>query len=259
MPKRLYFFSGKGGVGKSTLSLCFARYLNECHQQKVQVISFEGTSPCNPCFPLTILELNDCAHEYIANKLGSKIVSKWVIHSAFFKALINMIPGFSYLIYLGKILKLLDSDPKLTIIVDAPATGHLLTMFDSIKNFQNIFKAGLLYNDTLKMNQLLNSKDFAQVNILSLPQKISVIEAKELAEKLSQLYQFSVKTFINYTLALDKDSYGEVPPQLLQKIQFESTIIEEETQNLDGVLPFVPESQQENQYREFKNKLEVFI
>ena len=149
--KRLYIFTGKGGVGKTTLSLAFARKLIE-ENKKCLYIYFENNKIDNKkvsskeldqeATSLGIkklgLDLLDCSQEYIGKKLKSDKIAKWVVATPFFQSLVNMIPGLSYVIYMGKILELLMEDPELTIVLDSPSSGHALTMFESTHNFNNI-------------------------------------------------------------------------------------------------------------------------
>jgi arsenite-transporting ATPase len=51
-----------------------------------------------------------------------------------------MIPGLGHMILFGHIIDELERDPELHIVIDAPASGHALTMFESTSTFETIFK-----------------------------------------------------------------------------------------------------------------------
>ena len=68
---------------------------------------------------------------YVARKLGSKMIAKWVSEAPFFKALFNILPSLGMMITLGHIIDQLEKNPKRTFVLDAPATGHTLALFNS--------------------------------------------------------------------------------------------------------------------------------
>jgi GTPase SAR1 family protein len=167
--KRLYIFTGKGGVGKTTLSFSFTKYLQDIHHnntetkhKKVKYIYFKTSSLSDKETTLdpmiaeaetlgiqTIgLDLLESAEIYVGKKLKSLTLGKWIVKTPFFKAIVNMIPGFNYLIYLGQILEILNDNKDLTLILDSPSSGHALTMLESTHNFRDIFESGIIFDDT---------------------------------------------------------------------------------------------------------------
>lgn len=229
--KRLYIFTGKGGVGKTTLSLSFCKFLEENNRKYfyayIKKNKIQNDKALNESkFLLDEIEvktfgldLKSCSQGYIAKKLGSKTVASWVTKTPFYQSLISMIPGFSYVIYLGQLLELLVEDPELTIVLDSPSSGHAQTMLESTKNFNEIFQSGIVYEDTKKMLDLITKKDFTKVNIISLPTLLALHEAEELQDSLHQMHGFEMAiTANNY---LGKFESEELPLFLKDKIQNE--------------------------------------
>ncbi|MFN8369140.1 MAG: AAA family ATPase [Bacteriovoracaceae bacterium] len=137
--KRLYVFTGKGGVGKTTCALSLANHL-VLQGKKVLFVEFESQVSPEIFEQLKIkhyvLSLLESANGYIAKKLKSKMIASWVVRTPFFKSLINMIPGFSYIIFLGHLLELVYNDPELILIIDSPSSGHASTLFEACKIFK---------------------------------------------------------------------------------------------------------------------------
>jgi anion-transporting ArsA/GET3 family ATPase len=246
-PSRLYIFTGKGGVGKTTLSKSFVKYLSE-HDHEVAYVTFknqsisENHSSTNEDVVSGIreihLDLEDCAKGYIEKKLNSKMIASWVVKTPFFRALINMVPGFNYLIYLGKILEMGHENPRLILVLDAPASGHALTMIESTSNFQQIFESGIIFEDTSKMLSRLNDPEYTKIHIISLPSTMSWQEAIELKTGIQVRTPVVTDITINNCLyPLLKNHLTELPPALKEKTENEEALIKEHEKEILAVLP----------------------
>lgn len=237
--KKLYIFTGKGGVGKTTLSFAFAKYLQN-QGKKVKYIYFKtGSISDDEDFidqgqsigddlevEIVGLDLKTCAQGYIAKKMKSETIGKWVVKTPFFRALINMIPGFNYLIYLGRILEYIHADPELIVIIDSPSSGHALTMLEATHNFSEIFQSGIVFDDTKKMIDLMFAEDFLQVNIITLPTLMSVHESLELQASLQKITPIKSKIICNNSYHdIDGINHSQLPEFLENKIDNEQQVI----------------------------------
>ncbi len=245
--RRLYIFTGKGGVGKSTLSKAFVRYLLE-HGHEAVYLTFQnqslgenhsGTSEKTVHGIKEIsLDLEDSARTYIERRLNSKIIASWIVKTPFFRALINMVPGFSYLIYLGRVLEMGRDNPKLTIVLDAPASGHALTMIEATTNFQEIFQSGVIFDDTSKMLALLNDSNYTKINIVSLPSVMSWQEAIELRSGIKERSPIETAIILNNCLyPLLESHLDELPQSLRQKAINEKQLVADHFSEMQCMLP----------------------
>ncbi|MGE3608689.1 MAG: ArsA-related P-loop ATPase [Bacteriovoracaceae bacterium] len=246
-PRRLYIFSGKGGVGKTTLSKAFVRYLIEHDHEAVYItlknqsigeVQQSTTESISSGIREISLDLEDCARGYIEKKLNSKMIASWVVKTPFFKSLVNMVPGFSYLIYLGKILEMGNENPRLIVVLDAPASGHALTMMEATNNFQEIFESGIIFEDTGKMLSRLNDPEYTKINVISLPSLMSWQEAMELKKGLSQRTKIDIDITLNNCLyPLVEKNLTSLPDGLKAKALYEKTLIEEHKDEMRCMLP----------------------
>jgi anion-transporting ArsA/GET3 family ATPase len=245
-PRRLYIFTGKGGVGKTTLSKAFVRFLNSSDHEAVY-LTFQNQS-LGQKESQTVdkmvngireiyLDLEDSARGYIEKRLGSRIISSWIVKTPFFRALINMVPGFNYLIYLGKILQLQLDNPRLIVVIDAPASGHALTMIEATTNFAQIFESGIIFEDTGKMLTLLNDPSYTKIHVVSLPGLMSWQESMELKAGLRDRTTVSVDITVNNCLyPLLETKLDLLPPNLRQKALNEKKIVEEHRAQMQCIL-----------------------
>lgn len=253
LPKRLYIFTGKGGVGKTTVSKGFARLLQAKYPgYQVAYLTFQSQSLSSDHkgtqnkeimgLREISLDLEDCAQNYIESKLSSKMIASWIVKTPFFRALINMVPGFNYVIYLGQILKMQQDNPKLIFVLDAPASGHVLTMIEATSNFKQIFKSGVVFEDTTKMLSLLNDTHYSKIHIVSLPSSMSWQEALELKSGLQSRTPVDVDISMNNSLfELLKNtlntSQDELPEVIVKKSLFEKDLISSHRSQIKTLIP----------------------
>jgi arsenite-transporting ATPase len=242
--KRLYIFTGKGGVGKTTCALAFTKYLKG--QNKKVLYSYIKSTNINNSIQNNLeveglgidtlgLELREAATEYVSMKMKSKIIGPLVTRAPFFKSLVSMIPGFNYVIYLGHIIHLLENDPELIVVFDSPSSGHALTMLRSSYNFSEIFKSGVLYEDTQKMITSLNKEDFIGLIVMAIPTSMALKEAKELSQELLNISNnFSSKVILNNYINIDKTG---LPDSIKNKVENETKVIEENSEFIDSKIP----------------------
>ncbi len=234
-------------MGKTTLSKSFVRLLVSQGHEAVYLTFKTQSMSDNQTFGSDIsknglreiaLDLEECARGYIEKRISSRLIASWIVKTAFFRALVNMVPGFSYMIYLGKILEMGKENSQLVVVLDAPASGHALTMVESTSNFQQIFESGVVFDDTVKMLGKLNDPAYTKIHVVSLPSMMSWQEATELKSGLNQRTPVSVDIVINnYLYPLLEHDLDEIPPQLKEKALNEKRLIDENVTDVQCILP----------------------
>jgi anion-transporting ArsA/GET3 family ATPase len=229
--KRLYVVTGKGGVGKTVFSLALAKHLKS-KGHKVVYNSLDQDPNTRVCRDLEIptwqLTLEESARIYIGKKLGSDTIASWIMKTPFFISLFNMIPGLGQMIFFGHIVKRLQDEPNLHIVIDSPSTGHALTMFESPLNFKEMFGNGLIVDDINEMLDFIAQKNALKTIILALPTYMSTNEGFELKETLLEKGVTNLQIIINDSLKnIPNINVDNLPNFLQKKCQGETTVIDD--------------------------------
>lgn len=247
MTARLLVFTGKGGVGKTTLALATCEAL-KLQGKNVFYNSFHVDHPReveNLNLDYFDLDLEDSATEYMGRKLHSETVAHWIMKTPFFKALFGMMPGLGQMILLGHVLDRLEQDPDLYIVLDSPASGHTLSMFESTHNFHEMFQTGILADDIKKMHRLLSDPKFLEIQVVSLPTEMAIQEANELSTKLVELGLNKPKHWLNSSMIeneqIKESAHDQLPEFLKIKTELETELRKE--YQFHSIIPYIASSQ----------------
>jgi DNA polymerase III delta prime subunit len=259
--KRLYIFTGKGGVGKTTLAMAFTKYL-ETSGLNVKYNCFHQTSEkaleLAIRLPTINITVEESAEIYVGRKLNSPLISSWIMKTHFFKSLFQMIPS---LILFGHLINELENDPSLIIVLDSPASGHALTMFEATSNFRTIFKSGVLVKDIDRMQSFLAFPNNLKTLIVTLATELSLSEALDLKNELDHnllgtnanteliINSSFLKFFEEEHLALNL-----LPLFFTQKVELEKNIL-----NNGFAFPYVNNNDMTDVILDLSNKLEVLV
>ena len=243
--QQLYLFTGKGGVGKTLTSLSLAYHLKQ-NGQKVLFMDSHTTKdkPHTLCqklqLPHTSIDTLTCLEKYAQLKLHSKTLAKWLTRLEFTSSLINVVPGINYIIFLGHIAYLLKKDRDLTIILDAPSSGHVITMLESLKTYSQIFRSGLIFNDIQSIHDFILSPHKMEIYICHIPTHLSLSEGCELRDHLQNLFSVNTLMILNAALSLTLANYSEkLPPYLSKRIQLESQVLDQYPHSWIAKIPYL--------------------
>jgi hypothetical protein len=178
--------------------------------------------------PYLDLDIVDSAKTYMGKKLKSQTIASWIMKTPFFHSLFNMIPGLGMMILLGQIIELLEDDPELTIVLDSPASGHALTMFESSHNFRDMFKTGLIVDDIDRMHRFIYGEGILKTVIACLPTQMALTEGTELLESLKELKIEDIQLVSNdnyhLTPGVSDSSEKDLPNFLIKKVELEKEV-----------------------------------
>jgi len=154
---KLIVFCGKGGVGKTTISLAFALSQADRGRKVVVVTSHplnelalsisldglqEGHERAAANLFVTYLSPQEILKQRITETIPSALLGRAVTSSRIYKSLIEVAPGLKEIAFLSRLIQMARERtqgrdaPRFDLLVwDAPATGHFLQTLKVSRNF----------------------------------------------------------------------------------------------------------------------------
>ena len=260
--RRLYVFAGKGGVGKTTLSLAFAKHLLNRSNKRILYAFFEENQTPQIYEKLNIPQLKmtmmGSVGSYMERKMGSKIIADTILKTPFFKSLFHVVPGLGYVGLLGGLIDMLKKDDNLVLVFDPPATGHILTMFSSLHNFKEIFGTGVFVKDIGQIDSYVRSEEFLKMTVVGLPTEMALREAVELKKSLQNYCHDNIDLVINDSFAQSDELKKENLPRFLcEKIALEKKVLK--NGDAEMILPHIFSNSIEETVQELSPSLESLV
>ena len=206
--KRFVIVAGKGGVGKSvvcaSLGLAAARRgLRVCIAElntREKAPLFFGKEPggysytelAENLFSINI-QPEPALREYGLMKLRFERVYKLVFENEAMKRLLRVVPGMNELFLLGKAFNMERERKKNgqpvwdMVIVDAPATGHGVTLLRLPETILKVADGGPMAEEVGAMRALLLDPHKTILNLVTLPEEMPVRETFELAGQVKDV------------------------------------------------------------------------
>lgn len=207
--------SGKGGSGKSTLSLALAHrfaaegknvWLVEIGRKRDKAysrlasmlhrrqISHDPTRVTLPSTKLSIdvslLDPTQSLSEYVDLKLPTGGLAGVLLNNKITASFLEIVPGLPDLVSLGKLWHMVTQSPRAYdhIILDAPASGHAISLVRAPQNFERITKMGPIYRDAKQMHATLSDPKTSLLVLCTLPEEMALQESKETEDHLKNLF-----------------------------------------------------------------------
>lgn len=206
--KRFVIVAGKGGVGKSTVSAAIA--LAAARRGKRVLIAELNTREKAPLLfgkppsgyaPREIHEdiysinitPDDALREYGLMKLKFKTAYNLVFENELMRKLLKMIPGMNELLLIGKAWFLEQERDRSgapvwdMIVVDAPATGHGVSLFRLPHVILDVVDRGPLADDTRAIRDMLMDPKQTVLNIVTLAEEMPYMESLDLLRQTREV------------------------------------------------------------------------
>ena len=207
LDKRLVIVTGKGGVGKSTVSLAMAlaaaregRRTILCEVSSQEHLShvfhrsqvgFREVEMRENLWAISI-DPDESMREYVLLQLKVKPMRDLLFRSRIFNYLAAATPGLKELVTIGKIWELALDDRKARggrrydqVIVDAPATGHGVGFLQTPRTFANIAKVGPIRQQAETLDGFIRDRKRTGIAVVALPEEMPVNETAMLERDLA--------------------------------------------------------------------------
>jgi len=200
LERRLLFVTGKGGVGKSTVTAATALVAAE-QGQKVLLVEVDAKGNLTNLFEhepvgfepkqvypgVFAMQLNTEAslREYLKLNLRIPMVGRIGPIANVFDFVANAAPGVKEILTVGKVCwEVRESiegraDWDL-VIVDAAATGHVLAQLDAPRTIRELVQTGPIRGQTEWMMEILSDPALTALNVVTAPEEMPVNETIEL-------------------------------------------------------------------------------
>ena len=196
----IIFVSGKGGVGKTTVSQAIAAQLAS-EGKKTLWVTFEdpflpagGVIPKGQNLSWLNCEAGRAFEEYVGLKIGMPALTHIFLKNSVIQYMARAAPGIHELVLLGKIwYERLHYEH---LVCDMPSTGYGLAMFHSVKNFARLFRGGPIHRDAEGMISTFSDPHVCGQVIVSLPEEMPLRESLELRDFLHELFPVSSPAYI---------------------------------------------------------------
>jgi anion-transporting ArsA/GET3 family ATPase len=208
LDKRLLFVTGKGGVGKSTVSAALGMVaarrgkrtiVCEVSQQErmsslfhKQGVGYHETEIGDNLFAFSV-DPQRALEEYLLLQIKIKPLYDLMFRNRIFTYFAAATPGLKELVTIGKVWELAQLDRKAKkgakydlVIVDAPATGHGLAVLRTPKTFGDIARVGPIKRQADAINAFVTDPSLTSVCAVAGPEEMPVNETLDFKRRLSE-------------------------------------------------------------------------
>jgi anion-transporting ArsA/GET3 family ATPase len=236
LDKRLIFVMGKGGVGKSTVSIALgllaARRGMRCivvelaAQDRVQrtfdhhADGFTEVELAPGLFTISV-DPQHAMEEYLRVKAGA--IGHALSASKMFQAFAMATPGMRELLSIGKVWELAQlqrrtrgAAPYDLVIVDAPATGHGVGILKTPRTFADIARVGPIAHQGRTIANTIEDPSFTGILAVTTPEEMPISETVALWEMLDRQHLAVDAVILNalYPARFGADDAGTVAAAL---------------------------------------------
>jgi anion-transporting ArsA/GET3 family ATPase len=152
--------------------------------------SFRETPLGVPRLSSIYLDPHEAFNDYVRASLRLAVLAKPLIESKLIRAFVQAAPGLKEIMTLTKLMefeRLLEKDgkPKYDLIIlDAPATGHGLSLFRSPMLAMRATKLGPIYQKARLISDLLSDAARTRMHIVTLAEEMPVAETLEMIDAM---------------------------------------------------------------------------
>ncbi|HEY3842509.1 MAG TPA: ArsA-related P-loop ATPase [Acidimicrobiales bacterium] len=198
---KLVFVTGKGGVGKTTVAAALAQLAAE-HGQKVLTCEVDAkgdlaalfeASPTGfvpreiaPGISSMSMDTEASLREYLKLHLRIPVVGRIGPLAKAFDFVATAAPGVREILTVGKLCYEVRERHYDMVVVDAPASGHIIGQLAAPQAINDLVKVGLIKGQTQWMLEILSDPQQTGLVAVSTPEEMPVSETLELVERVKE-------------------------------------------------------------------------
>jgi anion-transporting ArsA/GET3 family ATPase len=199
LERKLIFVTGKGGVGKTTISAALA-WLAAARGKRVLVCEVDAKGNLADFFetgPIRFEERQIAPHlwamsmdteaslkQYLSMQLRLPLVARVGPLAKMFDFVASAAPGVKEIVTVGKLCWEVRARHYDTIIVDASASGHIVSQLAAPQAINQLVQVGLIRQQTDWMLDILDDAATTGLVIVATPAEMPVNETLELSARV---------------------------------------------------------------------------
>lgn len=212
--RRLHFVTGKGGVGKSTVSAALALAAAKRGARVLAIELGEAGGTCRilgalPERPGAIARAAGDTHvayfdgaaalaEYLIDRVHLGRLAQRVIAHPLYAAFVGAAPGLRELMAIGKVRdEFLLQKRWDVVVVDAGASGHALEHLRMPAVASSTFAGGRVHREAEANAALLRDRASCSIHVVALPEQMPLREAAQTVNTMRELDLATGAVFVN--------------------------------------------------------------
>ncbi len=201
LDRRLVFVTGKGGVGKTSIAAALA-HLAAQRGKRTLVCEMDAKGSLAAAFDVGSLKFQprqiepnlfamtmtteDALKEYLRLFVKLPLIGRIGPLARTFDFLADAAPGVREILVIGKLCYEVRERHYDIVIVDAEATGHIVSQIGAPTTIREMAQVGLVRDQTDWMLKVLHDTSVTGVAVVTTPEEMPVTETLALLERLER-------------------------------------------------------------------------
>ncbi len=258
LDRRLVFVTGKGGVGKTSIAAALAQMAAD-RGMRTLVCEMDAKGSLGDAFDVgrlafrprqlesnlfaMAMNTEDALKEYLRLFAKVPLIGKIGPLARTFDFLADAAPGVREILVIGKVCYEVRERHYDIVIVDAEATGHIISQIGAPMTIREMAQVGMVRDQTDWMLKVLHDTSITGVAVVTTPEEMPVTETLALLERLERETGVQPTTLIANRVLPDLftdrqhdvvDRLGEALPLIVDEVGRGGRAVLEATQITDA-------------------------